>query len=40
MNKEKAKGKSVKMLFSNRFKLLMIMYHIGLCTSCIAPQCS
>jgi hypothetical protein len=32
MNKEKARGKYVKMLFSNMFKLLMYIHHIELCT--------
>jgi hypothetical protein len=36
MNKEKARGKYVKMLFSNMFKLLLYIHHIELCTSCIA----
>jgi hypothetical protein len=36
MNKENARGKSVKMFFSNMFKLLLYMHHIALCTSSIA----
>jgi hypothetical protein len=36
MNKENARGKSIKMFFSNMFKLLLYMHHIALCNSYIA----